>query len=133
MHLCQDRHSLTRVEGSEYAPGEALGGLFTLLSSTTSSAGVLRLRSRSPRVAALGSEPTGSSSEHARNNGRRFSFHHCLAQSRKRIEAPLSIVSCSEAVPRKVFFGEVPRNPTGKIEKPKLRKRYGGMEEAFKL
>jgi acyl-CoA synthetase (AMP-forming)/AMP-acid ligase II len=35
--------------------------------------------------------------------------------------------------PRKVFFGEVPRNPTGKIEKPKLRKKYTGTEEAFKL
>ncbi|MBA4417621.1 MAG: AMP-dependent synthetase [Syntrophus sp. (in: bacteria)] len=35
--------------------------------------------------------------------------------------------------PRKVFFGEVPRNPTGKIEKPKLRKKYSGMEEAFKI
>ncbi|MCX8023366.1 MAG: AMP-binding protein [Syntrophorhabdaceae bacterium] len=35
--------------------------------------------------------------------------------------------------PRKVFFGEVPRNPTGKIEKPKLRKKYTGMEEAFKI
>ena len=35
--------------------------------------------------------------------------------------------------PKKVFFGEVPRNPTGKIEKPKLRKKYIGMEEAFKL
>lgn len=35
--------------------------------------------------------------------------------------------------PRKVFFGEVPRNPTGKIEKPKLRKQYIGMEEAFKM
>lgn len=35
--------------------------------------------------------------------------------------------------PRKVFFGEVPRNPTGKIEKPKLRKFYTGAEEAFKL
>ena len=35
--------------------------------------------------------------------------------------------------PRKVFFGEVPRNPTGKIEKPKLRKRYIGIEEAFKV
>lgn len=35
--------------------------------------------------------------------------------------------------PRKVFFGEVPRNPTGKIEKPKLRKRYTGMTEAFKI
>jgi acyl-CoA synthetase (AMP-forming)/AMP-acid ligase II len=26
--------------------------------------------------------------------------------------------------PRKIFFGEVPRNPTGKIEKPELRKKY---------
>jgi acyl-CoA synthetase (AMP-forming)/AMP-acid ligase II len=34
--------------------------------------------------------------------------------------------------PRKVFFGAVPRNPTGKIEKPKLRKQYIGMQEAFK-
>jgi acyl-CoA synthetase (AMP-forming)/AMP-acid ligase II len=35
--------------------------------------------------------------------------------------------------PRKVFFGEIPRNPTGKIEKPKLRKKYIGREEAFKV
>lgn len=35
--------------------------------------------------------------------------------------------------PRKIFFGEVPRNPTGKIEKPKLRKQYGGIQESFKL
>ena len=28
--------------------------------------------------------------------------------------------------PRKVIFADVPRNPTGKIEKPVLRKRYGG-------
>ena len=35
--------------------------------------------------------------------------------------------------PRKVFFGEVPRNPTGKIEKPKLRKKYTGTNETFKL
>ncbi len=28
--------------------------------------------------------------------------------------------------PRKIFFGEVYRNPTGKIEKPKLRKKYAG-------
>lgn len=34
--------------------------------------------------------------------------------------------------PRKIFFGEVPRNPTGKIEKPKLRKQYGGIAESFK-
>jgi acyl-CoA synthetase (AMP-forming)/AMP-acid ligase II len=27
--------------------------------------------------------------------------------------------------PRKVIFAEVPRNPTGKIEKPKLRQMYG--------
>ena len=35
--------------------------------------------------------------------------------------------------PRKVFFGPVPRNPTGKIEKVKLRKEYAGMAEAFKM
>ena len=35
--------------------------------------------------------------------------------------------------PRKVFFGDVPRNPTGKIEKPKLRKQYIGMEGSFKI
>lgn len=35
--------------------------------------------------------------------------------------------------PRKVFFGEISRNPTGKIEKPKLRKRYIGREKAFEL
>jgi len=28
-------------------------------------------------------------------------------------------------VPRKVIFDKVPRNPTGKIEKPKLREKYG--------
>ena len=27
--------------------------------------------------------------------------------------------------PRKIIFAPVPRNPTGKIEKPKLRKIYG--------
>ena len=27
--------------------------------------------------------------------------------------------------PRKIIFAEVPRNPTGKIEKPRLRKLYG--------
>jgi acyl-CoA synthetase (AMP-forming)/AMP-acid ligase II len=27
--------------------------------------------------------------------------------------------------PRKLIFAPVPRNPTGKIEKPKLRKMYG--------
>ena len=27
--------------------------------------------------------------------------------------------------PRKIIFAEVPRNPTGKIEKPKLRSMYG--------
>ena len=29
--------------------------------------------------------------------------------------------------PRRIIFGDVPRNPTGKIEKPKLRKQYGGV------
>ena len=28
--------------------------------------------------------------------------------------------------PRKVIFADVPRSPTGKIEKPKLRKKYTG-------
>ena len=28
--------------------------------------------------------------------------------------------------PRKIIFADVPRNPTGKIEKPVLRQRYGG-------
>ena len=28
--------------------------------------------------------------------------------------------------PRKIIFAKVPRNPTGKIEKPKLRQLYGG-------
>jgi len=35
--------------------------------------------------------------------------------------------------PRKIFFDEVPRNPTGKIEKPKLRKKYAGISETFKV
>ena len=28
--------------------------------------------------------------------------------------------------PHKIIFADVPRNPTGKIEKPKLRERYCG-------
>jgi acyl-CoA synthetase (AMP-forming)/AMP-acid ligase II len=35
--------------------------------------------------------------------------------------------------PRRIIFDEVPRNPTGKIEKPKLRKKYAGMSESFKI
>ena len=35
--------------------------------------------------------------------------------------------------PRRIIFGQVPRNPTGKIEKPKLRKQYAGMTESFKI
>jgi acyl-CoA synthetase (AMP-forming)/AMP-acid ligase II len=35
--------------------------------------------------------------------------------------------------PRKYIFGDVPRNPTGKIEKPKLRKQYGGKAESFQI
>jgi acyl-CoA synthetase (AMP-forming)/AMP-acid ligase II len=30
--------------------------------------------------------------------------------------------------PRRIIFADVPRNPTGKIEKPLLRKRYGATE-----
>jgi acyl-CoA synthetase (AMP-forming)/AMP-acid ligase II len=33
--------------------------------------------------------------------------------------------------PRRVFFGEVPRNPTGKIEKSKLREMYGKGKGGF--
>jgi acyl-CoA synthetase (AMP-forming)/AMP-acid ligase II len=35
--------------------------------------------------------------------------------------------------PRRIIFGQVPRNPTGKIEKPKLRKQYAGISESFKV
>jgi len=35
--------------------------------------------------------------------------------------------------PRKVFFGPIPRNPTGKIEKVKLRETYIGTHKAFTL
>jgi acyl-CoA synthetase (AMP-forming)/AMP-acid ligase II len=35
--------------------------------------------------------------------------------------------------PRKIFFDDVPRNPTGKVEKPKLRKKFAGFSETFKL
>ena len=35
--------------------------------------------------------------------------------------------------PRRFFFGEIPRNPTGKIEKPKLREIYGGQKESFSV
>ena len=28
--------------------------------------------------------------------------------------------------PHEIVFMEIPRNPTGKIEKPKLRKMFGG-------
>ena len=35
--------------------------------------------------------------------------------------------------PRKIIFGDVPRNPTGKIEKPLLRKTYGGTTASFKI
>jgi acyl-CoA synthetase (AMP-forming)/AMP-acid ligase II len=35
--------------------------------------------------------------------------------------------------PRRIIFGDVPRNPTGKIEKPKLRKIHAGISESFKI
>jgi len=35
--------------------------------------------------------------------------------------------------PRRIIFDEVPRNPTGKIEKPKLREKYAGARESFKI
>jgi acyl-CoA synthetase (AMP-forming)/AMP-acid ligase II len=33
--------------------------------------------------------------------------------------------------PRRIIFDKVPRNPAGKIEKPKLREKYTGKREAF--
>jgi len=35
--------------------------------------------------------------------------------------------------PRYIFFGDVPRNATGKILKPQLREEYGGAKESFKI
>jgi acyl-CoA synthetase (AMP-forming)/AMP-acid ligase II len=35
--------------------------------------------------------------------------------------------------PKKIFFDDIPRNPTGKVEKPKLRKKYGGITTSFKV
>ena len=35
--------------------------------------------------------------------------------------------------PRRIIFGDVPRSPTGKIEKPKLREKYTGVKESFKI
>ncbi|MFC1949339.1 class I adenylate-forming enzyme family protein [Chloroflexota bacterium] len=35
--------------------------------------------------------------------------------------------------PRRIFFDKVPRNPTGKIEKPKLREKYAGQKESFRV
>ena len=35
--------------------------------------------------------------------------------------------------PRKYIFDDVPRNPTGKIEKPKLREKYAGAKESFNI
>jgi len=35
--------------------------------------------------------------------------------------------------PRRIIFDKVPRNPTGKIEKPKMRQKYSGTKESFKL
>ena len=34
-------------------------------------------------------------------------------------------------VPRKVVFDMIPRNPTGKLQKPELREKYTGRKEAF--
>jgi acyl-CoA synthetase (AMP-forming)/AMP-acid ligase II len=34
--------------------------------------------------------------------------------------------------PRRIIFDNVPRNPSGKIEKPKMRGKYTGIEESFK-
>jgi acyl-CoA synthetase (AMP-forming)/AMP-acid ligase II len=36
-------------------------------------------------------------------------------------------------VPHRIIFDKIPRNPTGKIEKPKLREKYAGGKESFKI
>lgn len=35
--------------------------------------------------------------------------------------------------PQKIIFGKVPRNPTGKIEKPALRRQYAGQSTSFSI
>jgi acyl-CoA synthetase (AMP-forming)/AMP-acid ligase II len=35
--------------------------------------------------------------------------------------------------PRRIIFDQVPRNPTGKIEKPKMRQKHIGIKESFRL
>jgi acyl-CoA synthetase (AMP-forming)/AMP-acid ligase II len=35
--------------------------------------------------------------------------------------------------PRRIIFDKVPRNPTGKIEKPKMRGKYTGLEGSFRI
>jgi acyl-CoA synthetase (AMP-forming)/AMP-acid ligase II len=35
--------------------------------------------------------------------------------------------------PRRIIFDKVLRNPTGKIEKPKMREKYTGIKESFKI
>ncbi len=35
--------------------------------------------------------------------------------------------------PRRIIFDKVPRNPTGKIEKTKMRQKYSGSTESFKI
>ena len=65
------------------------------------------------------------------------------------VEVPIAVVSLKEGTdatedelaahcealprykrPRRFIFADVPRNPTGKIEKPRLREMYGGNPEA---
>ncbi len=35
--------------------------------------------------------------------------------------------------PRRIIFDKVPRNPTGKIEKPKMRQKYSGSKGSFRI
>ncbi len=35
--------------------------------------------------------------------------------------------------PKRIIFDKVPRNPTGKIEKPKMRQKYIGIKESFRV
>ncbi len=49
----------------------------------------------------------------------------CFSLTEKEVEAFCHALPRYKR-PHKIIFADVPRNPTGKIEKPKLRKLYGG-------
>ncbi len=61
----------------------------------------------------------------------------CVKEGMNLTEAEVNTF-CEEKLPRykrprKIIFDKVPRNPTGKIEKPKMRQKYTGVKESFKI